>query len=251
MRKESADSGLTAEQTRAAHSGAKAMMPLGSRPFLDYVLHGLAGVGIDEICMVVAPDHAAIQEHYASPKPTRFTLRFAVQEEPRGTAHALLAAREFAGQEEFLLVNGDNHYPVAALRALCETTGPALAAFDSSTLLDARIPESARAERLMAFSDVRFDGNGELLSITEKPTHPPRWVSMNCWRLTPAIFEACASIAPSARGEWELPSAVEYSREHLGQTYRAISARGPVLDLSSRGDVKWVEDALSAIEVRL
>ena len=38
-------------------------------------------------------------------------------EQPTGTAHAVLAARAWADGHDCVVVNGDNLYPVAALRA--------------------------------------------------------------------------------------------------------------------------------------
>ncbi|MDF1729335.1 MAG: sugar phosphate nucleotidyltransferase [Planctomycetota bacterium] len=243
--------GLNAEQNAAAGSGAKAMMPLGSRPFLDYVLHGLAEAGIQQVCLVVAPDHGPIRDHYASVGTQRLSIQFAVQAKPLGTAHAVLSAEDFAGSQDFLLINGDNHYPVRSLQSLCRTGGPALAAFDAESLLEDDLPPDQRDARLMAYSDVAIDDGGWLDSITEKPASPPRWVSMNCWRLGPTIFEACRAIEPSPRGELELPSAVLHSKQHLGQGYRALPATGPVLDLSSRADVLRVQARLASIEVSL
>lgn len=251
MRAGSAGDRMSAEQAAAAGSGAKAMMPLGGRPFLDYVLHGLAEAGIEEVCLVVAPDHGPMREHYAAVRPTRLSIRYAVQSKPLGTAHAALAAEDFVGMEQFLLLNGDNHYPVGSLRSLCQAPGPALAAFDALSLLEANLPEDQRDPRLMAYSNVAIDNDGCLESITEKPPVPPRWVSMNCWRLAPPIFEACRAIEPSPRGELELPSAVLHSVQHLGQSYRALPAVGPVLDLSSRADILRVQASLSPIEVVL
>ncbi|MBL4771482.1 MAG: NTP transferase domain-containing protein [Planctomycetes bacterium] len=251
MRRAAAEGGLSTEQAKAASSGAKAMMPLGGRPFLDFVLHGLADAGIDEVCLVVAPDHTDMLEHYSAQTATRLRIQFAVQDKPLGTAHALLAAEEFAGAHDFLLVNGDNHYPTPVLRALCEAPGPALAAFEASSLLPADLPPEARDQRLMAYSDLLIDDAGWLESITEKPSSPPLWVSMNCWRLGPTIFDSCQAIEPSTRGELELPSAVLHSKEQQGQGYRALPAQGPVLDLSSRADVARVQSALANIEVCL
>ncbi|MFT4647699.1 MAG: dTDP-glucose pyrophosphorylase [Glaciecola sp.] len=251
MRAVNMDSELNAEQSAAAVAGAKAMMPLGSRPFLDYVLHGLAEAGIQEICLVVAPDHDPIRDHYAVARPQRLSIQFAVQDTPLGTAHALLSAQDFAGSQEFLLINGDNHYPVQSLTDLAATTGPALAAFNAESLLEPDLPQEQRSARLMAYSDVAIDDDGWLASITEKPVVVPHWVSMNCWRLGPTIFEACRAIEPSPRGELELPSAVLHSKEHLGQAYRALPALGPVLDLSCRADVARVQARLASIEVVL
>ena len=57
---EGTSAALSDEQRRAAAQGAKGMMPLGGRPFLDYVLSALADAGIGDVVLVVAPDHGQI-----------------------------------------------------------------------------------------------------------------------------------------------------------------------------------------------
>ena len=102
MRKTDARISLAAQQDAAASSGLKAMIPF-DRPFLDYVLTPLADAGIREVCLVIGPTHHEIRRYYGRPEIyTRLRMSFAIQETPRGTADALLAAREFAGDEPFL-----------------------------------------------------------------------------------------------------------------------------------------------------
>jgi hypothetical protein len=61
---------------------------------------------------------------------------------------------------------------------------------------------------------------------------------MNCWRLT-AASSACRDVEPSPRGEFELPLAVGLALRR-GVQFRAVPARGPVLDLSRRADTAEV-----------
>ena len=133
------------------------------------------------------------------------------------------------------MINADNHYPVDALRALREQSGSALAVFDPEVLLAAsNIP----AGRLAQFAVVETDIHGCLRRIHEKPDEAtlarlprPLGVSMNCWRLAPPIFQACRLIGPSPRGELELPDAVQYAIDRLGERFRVIRCKSPVLDL--------------------
>ena len=64
------------------------------------------------------------------------------------------------------------------------------------------------------------------------------------------IFAACAAIAPSPRGELELPDAVVKSMQD-GAVYRVVERFEPVLDLSSRDDIAAVRTALANHDVRL
>jgi glucose-1-phosphate thymidylyltransferase len=76
-------------------------------------------------------------------------------------------------------------------------------------------------------------------------------LSMNCWKFTPAIFRACKSIEPSPRGEYELPDAVRYAMEQLGERFTAVVCDEPVLDLSYRDDITGVAQRLADVEVDL
>ena len=94
MRKPAAVS-LRPDQAAVADQGLKAMIPVG-RPFLDFVLDSLANAGVAEVGIVIGPEHDLIRRRYTSMvPPRRFRIAFAVQEKPRGTGDALLAAAAF------------------------------------------------------------------------------------------------------------------------------------------------------------
>jgi dTDP-glucose pyrophosphorylase len=248
---------LTAEQARAADAGTKAMMPVG-RPFLDHVLASLADAGITRACLVVAPDHEAMHLRYTRDAvPTRFSLQFAVQEEPRGTADALLAARPFMkhGQDPFLVVNADNLYGPAALAGVAAAGGSAVAGHDREALV---AMGNIGQERIRRYALLRCDARGFLEDIVEKPDEatfeamgPHAPVSMNLWAFTPAILEACERVVPSERGELELPDAVRIAIRDLGVQIRVVPVREGVLDLATRGDVAAVAERLARADVRL
>jgi glucose-1-phosphate thymidylyltransferase len=244
-----------AAQAGVADSGVKAMIPIG-RPFLDYVLSALADAGIEEVCLVIGPEHGIVREYYtAVVRPTRLAVTFAVQPEPRGTADAVAAAAGFAARDLFLVLNSDNYYPVAGLAALRELGRPGLLAFDRDTLVSSSGLDPGRVGR---YALVAVGPTGHLVRLVEKPDEatiatwpPPVLVSMNCWAFGPAIFEACARVTASPRGELELPDAVAIAIRDLGERFAALPATGPVLDLSTRADIAEVARRLRGVEVRL
>jgi glucose-1-phosphate thymidylyltransferase len=254
MRRRDPAARLTGEQESMAEKGIKALIPIG-RPFLDYVLARVADAGYRQVCLVIGPHHEELRAYYDHLPLRRLTVDFAVQAEPLGTAHAVAAAREFAGDDAFLVINSDNVYPASVMAALRTTAGCAVAGFDRRGLLrGSNIP----AERIARFALFETDDNGCLCRVVEKPDPElvaslpdPILVSMNCWRFTPAIFTACGSISPSVRGEYEIPDAVMYSIRHLGQRYRVIPTQEPVLDLSSRHDIEPLTRHLNLKEVSL
>ena len=256
MRKADGSARLSAAQSAVADSGLKAMIPIG-RPFLDYSLSALADAGYRRVCLVIGPEHDAVRTYYTTTvRPARIAIDFAIQERPLGTADAVASAREFARDEPFLCINSDNYYPPEALAALREVrSGMALAAFERQALIaQSNIP----ADRVAQFAVVRSGPEGLLERIIEKPSPAelaamgePVRVSMNCWRLGPAIFEACLAIGLSPRGELELPDAVQYAVARMGERFAVLPFRQAVLDLSGRQDISAVASRLSGVNVSL
>jgi glucose-1-phosphate thymidylyltransferase len=255
MRRAAPGARLDAEQAAVAETGLKAMIPVG-RPFLDHVLNQLADAGFRDVCLVIGPEHGVVREYYGGTvRPERLRVEFAVQEEPRGTADAVLAAEGWAGGEPFAVMNSDNLYPAAALRALREAGAPSLVGFRRDALVSGgNIPP----ERIARFALLDVDEDGILRRIVEKPrpedaaaAGEAALVSMNCWLFDAEIFAACRAVPLSARGELELPHAVQWAIDHSGARFRVVPSAAPVLDLSGRDDVAEVAARLAGSEVRL
>jgi len=254
MKRHDAEASLSREELAAAETGVKALIPI-ERPFLDYLLSALADAGYRRVCLVVAPEHRAIRAYYEEVPLTRITLEYAVQAEPKGTADAVAAAEAFAGDDPFLVVNSDNYYPVEAMARLRGQDGLAAALFDRESMLAG---SNIAAERIRYFAVAEVGRGGLLHRILEKPDEAtlaamprPLWLSMNCWRFTPAIFTACRNIRPSPRGELEVTDAVQYVIDVLGLPFHALTLRAAVLDLTSRKDIATMRTYLAGVEVRL
>lgn len=253
MRRLDGSAPLTADQAAAADEGIKAMMPLDrGQPFLHYVLSALADGGVREVCLVVAPDATLLQRHFRQELTLRrLRIGFAIQQEARGTADAVLAAESFAGNDRMLVLNADNYYPVESYRALVDVDGSALPGFDREALVTLG---NVDEERIRRYALLRVSSDGYLEEIVEKPDEatyaamgPHALVSMNLWAFTPKIFEACRLVKPSSRGELELPDAVRILMHDLHERIRVIPFRAGVLDLGTRGDVARVEVALRGV----
>ncbi len=249
MRRADAEATVGSEQSKAADRGLKAMIPVG-RPFLDYGLSALADAGVREICLVIGPEHDAIREYYEKQPMRRIALHYAIQQNARGTADAVLAAEAFASADEFAVLNSDNYYPAEALRTLRSLDGPGTVLFDRHGLLSSNIPP----ERVRAFAvaEVR---KGLLVGLIEKPRPgvpiaEDALISMTLWRFSPEIFEHCRQIEKSERGEYELPAAVVRAIAH-GMRLRVARSGLGVLDLTQRSDIPAVAQWLRGIEVSL
>ena len=253
MRRDAEGVALDAEQAAAADAGVKAMISVG-RPFLDHVISALADAGFTDVCLVIGPEHQLIRNYYDAVEKQRVTVTYAVQEEPLGTADAVLAAEAFAGEDRVLVINSDNYYPAEALRLLADLPGSALVGFERGGLLSG---SNIAPERIAAFALATTDAEGNLAELVEKPDAATverlgdtAVVSMNCWLCSPAIFDAARAIEPSARGEYEITDAVRRAIAD-GDPYRVVRASVGVLDMSNRGDIASVMEALGGREALL
>jgi dTDP-glucose pyrophosphorylase len=257
MSREADSVALSEEHLRAARAGQKALMPLLGRPMLDYVVDSLLRAGLDHICLVIAPDADAMREAARRiAKASGARVECAVQQEPRGTADAVLAAEEFAAGDTFVLGNGDNLYPVSALRALAALEDGACraVAFDRDALL---AHSNIAPDRIRAFAAISVGEGDRLTGIVEKPPDPEvyardghLWVNMNLYRFAPAVFDACRAIEPDpVRHELELTAAVAELARRGRPAVRVVYSSQGVLDLTSRSDIAAAERALAGREL--
>jgi glucose-1-phosphate thymidylyltransferase len=249
MRERTAGAAVNPAQAAAADAGQKAMIPF-SRPFLDYVLHSLADGGVQEAALVLGPEHEQVRDYYRQLATTRIAITFVEQAQPLGTADAVLSGREWAADRPFIVLNGDNLYPVEVVHRLVGGTEPACPGFDPASL-------ELSADRLGSFALLERRSDGSLSKIVEKPgaeairaAGPDAIVSMNAWRFDSRIFDACAGVPLSTRNERELPQAVGLAVAR-GVRFEVFPARGPVLDLSRREDIPRVARALEGRAVSL
>jgi glucose-1-phosphate thymidylyltransferase len=255
MRRAAGDAAIDSSQAAVADTGVKAMIPIG-RPFLDYVLSAVADAGISRACLVVGPEHDGIRRYYRDEvRPERLDIAFATQDQPLGTADAVLAAEAFAAGDHVLVINSDNYYPAAVLRQLRLIGRSGLAGFEQEALVS---QGNIEVERVRKYAIVSIDGDGCLAGIAEKPDEetwrragPSALVSMNCWSFGPAIYEAARRIQPSPRGELELTDAVRYATSTLGERFAVVRVAAGVLDLSVRTDIPSVARRLEGTDVRL
>ena len=110
-------------------------------------------------------------------------------------------------------------------------------------------------ERVRSFAYAQVDAEGFLIDLIEKPDEQTlaamrgfALVSMNCWRFSLEIFEACRNVPLSSRGEYELPAAVRDAIKG-GMRFKIVRSDAGVLDLSRRSDVAAVGERLKNLQV--
>ena len=94
------------ESSRMRSARPKVLHKLAGRSMLAHVLSSIMDAGVDRTIVIVGPNHDAV---IAEAKASTRDVEFAVQTERRGTAHAVLAAREAIarGCDDLLVVFAD------------------------------------------------------------------------------------------------------------------------------------------------
>ncbi|MCA1656422.1 MAG: glucose-1-phosphate thymidylyltransferase, partial [Actinobacteria bacterium] len=137
------------------------------------------------------------------------------QDAPRGLAHCVLIAREFLGDDDFVMYLGDNLLR-QTVREFVEHFEASRARASQPTLDGAeRLP--AAQILLMAVPDPRqfgvaeLDARGDVIRLVEKPADPPSDLALvGVYLFDRRIHDAVRAIEPSERGELEITDAIQW-----------------------------------------
>lgn len=116
--------GLGTRMLPVTKSVPKEMLPVGTKPMIQFSVEEAAGCGIDEIYIVINKRKEVIRQYFTDwdeeiigggkelgmLKKTAVSckINFLYQENPRGCGDAILAAKDFVGDEPFAILMPDN-----------------------------------------------------------------------------------------------------------------------------------------------
>lgn len=92
------------------YTRAKQLLPLANKPVLFYAIEALVEAGIHEIGIIVGDTYEEIEREVTDAVRARANVQitFISQAAPLGLAHAVLTARDFLGDDRFVMFLGDN-----------------------------------------------------------------------------------------------------------------------------------------------
>ena len=197
------------------HTRAKQLVPVANKPILFYGLEEIAEAGIKDVGIVVGDTAEEVKAAIGDGSAWGLSVTYIPQDAPLGLAHAVLIAREFLGDDDFVMYLGDNllkqslgdfvnRFEEDRQRSLAPKLDDTDAAPCAQILLK-EVPDPHR------FGVAELDTNGSVVRLLEKPEHPPSNLALvGVYLFDKRVHEAVASIQPSARGELEITDAIQW-----------------------------------------
>jgi NDP-sugar pyrophosphorylase family protein len=190
---------------------SKAIAPVAGRPLGARVADLLAAQGIGELIVVVSAQDAELRHYFASRANLEIPVRFVVQEERKGMAHALnLVASLLTG--DFILSACDNLVTVEHIGKMVATHYQ-VGALATLSLMPIDISHANKT------GVVEWDAPF-VRRIVEKPLPeeaPSNISSLPLYVFTPEILPLLPLVQPSARGEYELQDAIQMLIDRSGR----------------------------------
>jgi glucose-1-phosphate thymidylyltransferase len=188
------------------HTSAKQLVPVANKPILFYGLEALVDAGITDIGVIVGDTAEEIMAAVGDGSRFGARVTYIKQDAPRGLAHCVLVARDFLGDEPFVMYLGDNMLEARLAEFVAAFSADADAA---AQIMLKQVPDPQR------FGVAEVDAEGNAVRLVEKPAVPPSDLALvGVYLFTPAVHDAVAEIAPSARGELEITDAIQWLIDH-------------------------------------
>jgi glucose-1-phosphate thymidylyltransferase len=198
------------------HTSAKQLVPVANKPIIFYGIEDMASAGITDIGIVIAPETGhEIQEAVGDGARFGVAITYILQSAPLGLAHCVLIARDFLGDDDFVMYLGDNLLQ-QGLGEFIDRFNADRRRADEPTLDGDHRPPAAQILLCHVPDPHRFgvaavDGSGHVVLLVEKPENPPSDLALvGVYLFTKTIHDAVAAIEPSARGELEITDAIQW-----------------------------------------
>lgn len=186
------------------HHIPKPLLPLANRVTLAYAFDRLKAIGVEDVCVVVGDNEAAMRESLQDGSSYGVRLTYVRQTEPKGLAHAVSFCEDFVAGESFVLYLGDAIYS--------HDLGTYAQRFQESGCANLNlvkpVPDPSR------FGVANVEGE-RIVKLVEKPKVPESNLAMaGLYFFGPQIWSVLPTLAPSARGEYEITDAIQALVDH-------------------------------------
>jgi len=204
----------------------KCLIQVMGKSFLYYILNNLVHSGYKDIAIVVGYKKEMIQQFCQEYK---FNVTFIEQKKQLGTGDAIKAAKEFVGNDDFIVLMSDNLYSRDDLTVLRKKDS-----FNYVVGIEHEQPEKF---------GVIIEEEGFLKKIAEKPKEAQsNIINTGLYKLTPEIFASLDKLKKTQRGEYEITDALTLLAKE--NKVKVIHAKDYWLDFGYPWDIFKVNEFL-------
>jgi len=199
----------------------KPMAPIGSRPFLEYLVLQLRNERIDQITLCTGYQSDKIENYFSDGAGWGVSVDYCRETAPLGTGGATKIAIESHDDDQFLVMNGDSFFD-AEIASLIEDhrTEQRLA-----TIALVHVPDVAR------FGGVQLAGN-RIQAFTEKGRRGPGLISGGIY----VLHRDIARWIPEGASSIEL----DVFQRLIGNRFCGKILDGFFIDIGVPGDYHWL-----------
>ena len=181
------------------YSLAKQLVPVANKPVIEYGIDAIVAAGIKDIGIIVIEPNSPIEESCGDGSRWGAKFTYIVQPDPLGLAHAVVTAKPFLGDDDFIMYLGDN--------LIKSSLGDLIAEFQehrpAATVLLTPVPDPTQ------FGVAEME-NDKVVRLEEKPKEPRSNLALvGVYLFDKVIHEIIAVLKPSARGEYEITEAIQ------------------------------------------
>ena len=176
---------------------SKVLLPIFDRPMIYYPLSTLMLASVKEI-LVIANERDVVSFKRTLGDGSQFGIKidYDIQYVQRGISDAFIIAEKWIGEEEVVLILGDNIFYGDSLESLIKK---ATVSNKDATIFGYYVDDPHR------FGIVEFDNDLNVLSLKEKPQHTnSNYAVVGLYFYKKGASEIAKTLTPSKRGELEI-----------------------------------------------
>jgi len=224
----------------------KQLLPIYDKPMIYYPLSAIMLAGIRDILIISTPqDLPRFINIFGDGSYLGLHFSYKEQPSPGGIAEAFLLGEEFIGDDNVCLVLGDNIFYGHGLTEVLKKASKDVETVGGATIFGYYVNDPER------YGVVEFDGEGNVLSLEEKPKAPrSRYAVTGLYFYDNDVIEVSKGVKPSKRGELEI---TDVNREYLkkGKLRVRLMGRGYAwLDTGTHSSLLEAGEFIATIEKR-